>query len=130
VVLRLANQCIPGDKKLVIARYYFWKPATVRLQKSLEGLRRRILFNVLCSSPKLISILFPAEWKSIQSHSAAYAGSESSIRSDAVNDGFMRLIKTEEVQHKYRFCFFIDALDEHEEIPLEDNKEMVKMLRK
>ncbi|KAI4638617.1 hypothetical protein J4E93_009918 [Alternaria ventricosa] len=44
-------------------------------------------------------------------------------------DALLALLKNEAVQRSYRFCFFIDALDEFEDTPQHDDKYMVDALR-
>jgi len=41
----------------------------------------------------------------------------------------MELVKNEDIQKSYRFCFFIDALDEFEDSRQHDHRSMVDALR-
>src|SRR5262249_35473351 len=46
------------DRKLVFAKFFFWRPGT-KLQKSLNGLYRSILYNIAEGCPELIPVAFP-----------------------------------------------------------------------
>jgi hypothetical protein len=46
-----------GDKKLVFAKFFFWRPGTA-LQRSLTGLFRSLLHDMLKECPKLIPKCF------------------------------------------------------------------------
>ncbi|KAK3317381.1 hypothetical protein B0T19DRAFT_488646 [Cercophora scortea] len=51
-----------GDKTLVMASFFFWKPGS-ELQKSLFGLMRGLLHEVLQTCPDLIPAVLPDHWK-------------------------------------------------------------------
>ncbi|KAI4614216.1 uncharacterized protein J4E87_009613 [Alternaria ethzedia] len=118
------------DKKLVMASHFFWKPAKLHLQKSLNGLERSLLYQLLLSHRELTKNAFPGIWEQRMSIKDGRMELPHSLSSDEIHDGFMALLRDETVQQSYRFCFFIDALDEHEDIPQYDHKHMVDELRK
>ncbi|KAK5624999.1 hypothetical protein RRF57_000715 [Xylaria bambusicola] len=92
-----------GQRKLVLASYFFWKSGT-SMQKSLNGLLRTLLFQVLRQIPPLIEKLFPLKWK------------ERDLSIDPFSDDeIIRAIKALplETSLPIRFCFFIDGLDEY-----------------
>ncbi|KAI9665164.1 MAG: hypothetical protein M1831_002174 [Alyxoria varia] len=51
------QQCCPSDTQIVMVSYFFWKPGTY-LQKSLQGLLRTLLFQIVDCRPELIRTLF------------------------------------------------------------------------
>jgi len=113
-----------------MASHFFWKPAKLHLQKSLNGLERSLLYQLLLSNQELTKKAFPEIWEQRMSIKDGRMELPHSLSPDEIHDGFMALLRDEAVQQSYRFCFFIDALDEHEDIPQYDHKYMVDELRK
>ena len=91
-----------ADHELVTASYYFWKSGT-DMQKSLEGLFRSLLYNILQQCPILASSL--QGLRSIRS-ATAHAWSLSDL-----SDIFSQL---RALEFSTNFCFFIDGLDEYD----------------
>ncbi|KAH9204764.1 hypothetical protein DL95DRAFT_494636 [Leptodontidium sp. 2 PMI_412] len=123
---KVALQKWAGHRRLVFANFFFWKPGS-RLQKSLEGLFRSLLCDVLRGCPELIPEVLPDAWRQAisptwQTHPSLYFCNEK------IRTGFYRLIKLRNVYENHCFCFFIDGLDEYEETGQEDYKSMVKLL--
>jgi len=94
-----------GNRALVIVGMFFWR-SDDRLQKSLEGFYRAILYHTLRQCPDLIMKLFP--------------GQEATGMPDAVEfqlrdleEAFHRLIRYTDIE-THRFCYMIDGLDEYE----------------
>jgi hypothetical protein len=100
-----------GDKKLAFARFFFWK-AGDDLQKSLQGLYRSLLFEVLRQCPELIPMVFPSQWERLQASSQCVAD-KTLFRHHHLLDAFKILIRHSTFT-KHRFCFFIDGLDEYD----------------
>jgi hypothetical protein len=99
-----------GDKKLVFAHFFFWNSGD-KLQMSLEGLYRAILFETLKQYPELIPEIFPDQWDAFESE---VSGLESTLfRFPQIKAAFDTLIGKRAFP-KHRFCFFIDGLDEYE----------------
>lgn len=95
-----------GNKKLVMAHFYFWSSGKNELQMSLDGLYRSILFEVLCQCPNLIQEVFPEKWEDVVHSISGH------LSSTAVKRAFENLVsRTSSPTH--RFCFFIDGLDEY-----------------
>ncbi len=55
-----------GKRQLVFASFFFWKPGTI-MQKSLTGLIRSLLHDVLKGYPDLIREILPDYWGQIKS---------------------------------------------------------------
>jgi hypothetical protein len=99
-----------GGKKLVIANFFFWNSGT-KLQMSLEGLYRALLFETLKQFSELIPEVFPDQWARLESE---VPGFESvSFRLPEVKTAFNALINKGTFPN-HRICFFIDGLDEYE----------------
>ncbi|EXJ81430.1 hypothetical protein A1O3_07722 [Capronia epimyces CBS 606.96] len=99
-----------GGKKLVFAQFFFWSSGN-KLQMSVEGLYRSLLFEVLKQCPELIAEVFPDVWKRSGRGQNAFEGLVP--RFPEIEAAFNALIATQSFP-SHRFCFFIDGLDEYE----------------
>lgn len=114
------------ERKLVKASFFVWK-AGVPLQKNLQGMVRTLLRQVLQQVPELIQVLFPKYWKPREfSPWMPFDGFK--IKLDDVNDAVQRLMTDAAIAEPYRFCFFIDGLDEFEDQELK-HTELAEYLR-
>ncbi|KAI1347984.1 hypothetical protein F5Y01DRAFT_328962 [Xylaria sp. FL0043] len=91
-----------GDRDLVTARFFFWKGGKP-LQKSLSGLLRALIFEVLRQCPATINDI------SLTDHGMPLT--ESSWTLDRLLDTIEILT---DLDISTAFCFFIDGLDEYE----------------
>ncbi|KAK2750104.1 hypothetical protein FQN57_004597 [Myotisia sp. PD_48] len=114
-----------GQKKLVIARFFFWKAGS-DLQKSIHGLLRSLLFEILRKCPNLIPGTFPRQWRLLQNTLPGVIDNDLFLPKD-VQEAFKRLVQNSQVL-AYRFCFFIDGLDEYDGDD-EDHRELCRQLR-
>lgn len=101
-----------GPQECIIARHYFWSSGT-RLQKSIDGLLRSLLYEIFRKVPDLISktvhkdqILFDLG-DDFDPYGEGRAWSMSEL--GQVVD---RLVAHQGIPK--RFCFFIDGLDEYD----------------
>ena len=99
-----------GDKKLVFANFFFWKSSD-KMQTSLHGLYKSILFKTLVQCPELIPTLFPTLWRQLED-GTQYVD-RNSIGPSVTKNAFEILARQKEFP-RHRFCFFIDGLDEYE----------------
>lgn len=103
--------CWAGNSRLVLAKFFFWKPAGPA-QNSLESFMRGILFDVLRTAPELAEVLFPLDSVNL------VTGTEHSfsqiITAESVKRAFGVLTSSDAVSRTHRFCFLIDGLDEYE----------------
>ncbi|PNP59714.1 hypothetical protein FNYG_14845 [Fusarium nygamai] len=100
--------------KLVLAHFYFWVASGDDLQRSLEGLYRSILFQVLSNNPDLIPSIFPLQWDLVKG--APFQSSKLvafSFPPTAFQEAFNRLLTA--VQESHRICLFIDGMDEYDD---------------
>lgn len=100
-----------GRKKLLFAKFFFWNPGT-ELQRSMEGLYRGILWEILRECPQLMKGVFPHVWND------ALAPADQRLRLSPfqfseLNVAFQRLVKNESIFEKHSVCLFIDGLDEY-----------------
>ena len=99
-----------GGKQLIIARFFFWNSGD-KLQMSLEGLYRSLLFETCTQCPELIPRIFPDLWNGL-SYGAA-PPQQTPMRFEEVKAAFGRLTK-ESQSFDGCICFWIDGLDEFE----------------
>jgi hypothetical protein len=98
-------------KKLVVAHFYFWKSNNDKLQMSLEGLYRSILFKTLRQYPGLIPMLFPDHWERLKTDTLIFK--EQFLQDSDLEQAF-QLLTTTGTFPKHCFCFFVDGLDEYQ----------------
>ena len=99
-----------AEKRLVFAQFFFWNSGE-KLQMSLEGLYRALLFETLKQYPDLIPDIFPEEWDALDSATSKFESP--SFRITDIKAAFTKLI-SKRTFPKHRLCFFIDGLDEYE----------------
>ncbi|RMI96603.1 hypothetical protein CDV36_016304 [Fusarium kuroshium] len=90
-----------GHRELILARHFFTIYGTT-IQRSLEGLLRSLLYNILEGEPKLIPKLLPTRWANTSKQPQwTHPELESALRAVAKMDLSIHI------------CFFIDGLDEY-----------------
>lgn len=99
-----------GGKQLIIARFFFWNSGD-KLQMSLEGLYRSLLFETCTQCPELIPRISPGLWEGLSSGAAP--PQQTPMRFEEVKAAFGRLTKESQSFDGY-ICFWIDGLDEFE----------------
>ncbi|KAJ9299002.1 hypothetical protein DTO271G3_3244 [Paecilomyces variotii] len=114
-----------GEKKLIFARFFFWNSGS-RIQMSMEGLYRAILFQTLKKCPELIQQIFPDQWD-LFDLDRSWSGNAPFCLDD-VKAAFERLVNRKYFPN-HRICFFIDGLDEYEGKSFE-HWELAKSLQK
>ncbi|KAH8759765.1 hypothetical protein BGZ57DRAFT_614955 [Hyaloscypha finlandica] len=103
-----------GDKNLVFASFFFWKPGN-ELQRSLLGLVRTLLFHVVAQCRDFIPEVFKEFWQPSEYSVWGTNPPSLALGSREIMNAFNRLMNNENVFADHRFCFFIDGLDEFEE---------------
>ncbi|KAK7911836.1 hypothetical protein PG985_014317 [Apiospora marii] len=104
------------SKQMVICQFFLWRVTSVKEKKTLKGLIRGLLHNILSQVPELSSILFPRLW---QQKLSAFDGNTSfRITDREVATAFETLMESKGIFDKLRIrlCFLIDGLDEFEEV--------------
>ncbi|CAG8975810.1 hypothetical protein HYALB_00008251 [Hymenoscyphus albidus] len=115
-----------GDGSLVLAKFFFWKRGSP-LPKSLEGLYRSLLHDVLRSCPEFIPDVLPDRWKEVKSM-PWQVQNQLDIGAKEAKEAFTRLTSHTTLYKDHCFCYFIDGLDEYEETTEDDYKSMVETL--
>ncbi|KAK1827512.1 hypothetical protein QBC39DRAFT_291206 [Podospora conica] len=98
---------------LIISHFFFWRSGDV-LQNSLTGLYQSILFEVLKECPELIPLVFPAAYRVFSSQARENCIEEAFFDQDHIQRAFGKLVSGS-IPPGYRFCLFIDGLDEYGE---------------
>ena len=93
----------------MLVRMYFWSGGD-ELQRKLNGFYRTVLFHTLCQCPELFKDIFPEEAKVVEPPRHI----DPEFLDVELEKAFDRLVGLKE-KHEYRFCYFIDGLDEYEE---------------
>ncbi|KAI0838389.1 hypothetical protein F5Y06DRAFT_45438 [Hypoxylon sp. FL0890] len=97
-----------GNKTLVSAKSFFWRLGN-DTQKSLNGLVRTLLYEVLSAAPDVIPIVFPNLWKDSES----YTKNGIQLSLSEIEDGFENLLTNQSTFERHKMVFFIDGLDEY-----------------
>jgi hypothetical protein len=116
-----------GDKKLVIANFYFWNASTQQSQKSQRGLLRTILYQILRQCPELIQMAYRDQWIALTSDGKVLKESRDELLTVPALLNILRNISTSTASDT-KFCFFLDGLDEYDGRPT-DIIELVDILK-
>lgn len=123
---RLALAGWAGDKKLLVARFYFWSSGSP-LQRSQEGLLRCLLYQILSQAPEMIPIAVPRRWQTARDSPRT---TEPWARRE-ISEAFSNIVNGNPLN--VNICFFIDGLDEYGGSDLADGEsdlELVSQLKK
>jgi len=101
-------------KKLVFIPTFFWNSGDT-MQMSLEGFYRAILFEILKQCPDLLQDIFPSSGDQFLNGGVILTPPDEKIpfRMSELKVAFQNMTKAQ-CFRSYRFCFFIDGLDEYE----------------
>ncbi|KAH6949468.1 hypothetical protein DER45DRAFT_580376 [Fusarium avenaceum] len=116
-----------GNRLLLTSQFFFWKPGS-QLQKSLTGLYRSLLYDILRAHPELTQHAFPELWEDMKS-SPWQIQAKFDIPTDTAKSAIERIIfNTTRFATEMCFCFFIDGLDEYEQSHDRDYIYLVRQL--
>jgi hypothetical protein len=111
-----------GDKQLLVAKFFFWRIGITQDQKSLKGLVRSLLFEVLCARPAMTRRLFPLAWERVSPE--LYRRGAFHLTTEDIFAAFDRLIgicgEEDDDYADFRICFFVDGLDEFDDSGLNE----------
>ncbi|KAF2111531.1 hypothetical protein BDV96DRAFT_526639 [Lophiotrema nucula] len=99
-----------GNQQLTQASFFFWSPGT-QLQKSLEGLLRALLADLLKQCPYLIPNVFPDLCRQIAAGGNSGRALEYGTSLVELKSAFRKLLKHS--KGIIKICLFIDGLDEY-----------------
>ncbi|KAJ4110844.1 hypothetical protein NW760_006424 [Fusarium oxysporum] len=125
---RLELEKWAGNRSLLITQFFFWKPGT-EMQKSLDGLCRSLLYDILHAFPELIKNVLPNIWKEVET-SPWQIQTKLDLPIDVVKSALEQIIfNSESCAPRVCFCFFIDGIDEYDESHSRDHIYLVRVLR-
>ncbi|KAK7211699.1 hypothetical protein V2G26_018877 [Clonostachys chloroleuca] len=102
----------------VMSKHFFWSSGTA-MQKSQEGLFKSLLYDVFRKSPEIMKAVCPQRWE-------AGRRAEGELDPWTISELRRTLVSLARCSGlPYKFCFFIDGLDEYEG----DHSEMIAVLR-
>ncbi|KAK7915288.1 hypothetical protein PG985_012991 [Apiospora marii] len=104
---QLRNWAAAAGRQLVLASFFFWISGTT-LQKSVEGLYRAILWEILKQCPGLIPDVLPSRWKNIDNDSSRLDHLPLSLSEIQQAFGMLQNF----LGSRHALCLFIDGLDE------------------
>lgn len=104
------------DADLIVVECYFWYLGSA-LQKSIEGLLRTIVYQILCSCPKVVETILPVRWANAEAyqHAPQAAWSLEELRNVIRNiaKAISHVNAKTNVTRTPKCCIFIDGLDEY-----------------
>ncbi|KAL3298814.1 P-loop containing nucleoside triphosphate hydrolase [Colletotrichum asianum] len=108
-----------GQKSRITTNFFFWRLGS-DIQKSLDGLRRALLYSILQGLPGFTEHIFPRHWKSVFDDRLV------SIHTKDVDTALEALFNQTDFLLSHRLVFFIDGLDEYDG----DHDKMLKTILK
>ncbi|KAK0668551.1 hypothetical protein QBC41DRAFT_321772 [Cercophora samala] len=103
-----------GDEnKLVLGKFFFWRAGSP-LQKSLSGLKRALLFDILKQCPEFVQDVFPKHWDP-SNYQPGIQPPLLTIENKEISEGLKELFCNATMYKGRRLAIFIDGLDEFEE---------------
>ncbi|KAI1458952.1 hypothetical protein F4805DRAFT_456345 [Annulohypoxylon moriforme] len=119
--------CWAAGRRVILGKYFFWRPGEYSSEHSITGLLRTLLYDVLESCPELVPRIFPREWAEM--HPTTHPSlSNVYLSYDDIHDAFDRLINGRDVLESRCFFFVIDGLDEFQETRDEGYKDLIRLL--
>lgn len=94
---------------LLVSSFYFWNNGTP-MQKSLEGLLRSIIYDVLKARPELYSIIVTGLWRESVLRTAATSPPEPSLVQ--LQKAFRNLVHQRNAD--FKLCLIVDGFDEYD----------------
>lgn len=113
-------------KRLALGRFFFWKPD--HKQNSLDSLVRGLLCSLIQFDASLVHLAFPRCTRGSFEQLSLQSGLE--LTKTESSEAFNNLVKDFSSSKTFRFCFFIDGLDELDEEKDTTHSAIVSMLEK
>ena len=93
-------------EELLFVQFFFWNSGSP-LQKSIAGLYRGILWEILRKRPDLIQDVFPGLWRDAHASTDAHGSQQNCHEFElaALQTAFDNLIRSQKLFSKHRVCF-------------------------
>lgn len=98
-----------AKKDPVLSKFFFWRHGSTD-QKTVYGLLRGLLYDMCRASPRVVRMLFPRLHAS--NRWDADAESVHVLDEGDIRAAFDQIRTNVEIHEHFRFCFFVDGLDE------------------
>ncbi|KUI59127.1 hypothetical protein VP1G_06406 [Cytospora mali] len=100
-------------KQLILTRFFFWNSGD-QLQRSLEGMYRSILWDILRQFPNLIPHVFPDIWSAAIStkHKNTRHHPSFHVELKDLYAALDRIFTSQKIGNQHKLCIFIDGVDE------------------
>jgi hypothetical protein len=108
-----------GSSSLIVLRFYFWNSGDHE-QRSLTGLLRSLLFEILAGHGSAIHYVFPSEWSEFYEYNIE----PQPWRLPNLHKALTAAIRY--LSSNFKMCFFVDGLDEYEG----DHVELTRLFKK
>lgn len=112
-------------KRLALGRFFFWKPD--HGQNSVDALIRGLLYSVIHYDADLVHSAFPMCGR--DSFEQLSLQSMVKMTKEDIFEGFSNIVKHGSISKMFKFCFFIDGLDELDEEKDTTHSKMITILR-
>lgn len=112
-------------KRLALGRFFFWKPD--HGQNSLDALIRGLLYSVIHYDAGLVHSAFPI--CSRDSFEQLSLQSRVEMTKEDLFEAFNNLVRNDNTSKMFKFCFFIDGLDELDEEKDTTHSKIITILR-
>jgi len=105
VLQSLKEWASSANKQLILSKFFFWGLGS-NDQKNVPGLLRGLLFEICIGNSSITRLIFHRLWgkKGLER--------ETTIKDDDIRTAFDQMLCNQEIHRDFRFCFFIDGLDE------------------
>lgn len=124
----LENWAAKANRKLVMANFFFYALGEDPRQKSVLGLHRTLLYQIVQAIPGLTQCLFPKPWAAAIKQPRVQSAYE--ILDDDITKAYELLSEKGDGSGLRSYCFaiFIDGLDEYEVTTSIDRRSMTQRL--
>ncbi|KAK1991907.1 hypothetical protein LX36DRAFT_553816, partial [Colletotrichum falcatum] len=114
------------NRRLVFAKHFFSNVGTGH-QKSLAGMYRTLLHDVLESCPELTRSALPILWAKARG-TPWQVGKAMHVSDKEVRKAFDHVVGSSGTDNRFRLCFFLDGLDELENTAESSHGDLVGLL--
>jgi hypothetical protein len=102
------------QKELIVSKFFFWKYGSDR-QKTMRGLKRRLLYDMIEGSPNVAELVFGSHWCPERYNHGALRPPDLAFSDGQVTAAFDKMLSCDTLFLQYKLCLIIDGLDEFDE---------------
>ncbi|KAG4434031.1 hypothetical protein IFR05_010485 [Cadophora sp. M221] len=116
-----------GAKRIIMAKFFFWKQGHP-MQRSMDGMIRSLLYQILSEAPELIAACFPNQWRAIR-NTPWHSQLTPELLNTKLRPVFTRLLadNNSKIFDTSNICIVLDGLDEFE--GPRGNEELVDLIQ-